>query len=86
MQLTARQTQVLEFVRSYIEDHDYGPSERELAAFLEVSREGARRHLEALEVKGQIQRTPGIARSVRVCHPMADNVPATWALPNGNLD
>ena len=65
MNLTDRQTQVVETVRSFTEEYGYAPSVRELAGMLGISTAGAQHHLDALMVKGAIKRTPGIARSLR---------------------
>jgi len=70
MQITNRQTQVVETVRAFVEEHEYGPSLRELAKRLDITPVGAQHHLDVLEAKGLIQRTRGVARSVRVCRPM----------------
>ena len=71
MSLTARQTQCLVIVRSYIDTHGYGPSERELAESMGISQHSVRRHLEGLQRQGLIERIPAQARSIRVCQPMA---------------
>lgn len=65
MCLTARQTAVVEFVRSFAESHGYAPTVREIAAAFDISTHGAESHLDALERKGAIQRTPRVARSIR---------------------
>lgn len=69
--LTARQAQTLEYVRSYAEEHGYSPSLREVAKELGITPNGAQEKLKALEAKGAIARTPGVARSLRICKPMA---------------
>lgn len=68
--LTTRQTEVLNFVRSYVQEHEYSPSVRDVAEHFGMVPSGAKGHLDALEGKGAIVRTPGIARSIRVCPPM----------------
>ncbi len=70
MKITTRQTQVVDTVRTFVEEHEYGPSVRELAQRLGITPMGAQHHLDALETKGLIQRTRGVARSVRLCPPM----------------
>ncbi len=53
--LTARQTQVLDFIRSFIEKHAYPPTMREIAANFQISPKGAHDHVKALERKGKIR-------------------------------
>lgn len=69
--LTDRQVQAVEFVRTFSEERGYGPSIRDVAEHLGVGEATARGHLNALSRKGAIERTPGVARSIRVCPPMA---------------
>ncbi len=69
--LTARQAQAVEFVRTFSEENGYGPSIRDVAKHLGVGEATARGHLAALDRKGATQRTLGVARSIRVCPPMA---------------
>ena len=68
--LTARQIEVLDFVRSYAQGRGYSPSVRDVAEHFGTVPSGAKGHLDALERKGAITRTPGIARSIRICPPM----------------
>jgi len=70
MKLTDRQAQTAQIVREYIQAHEYGPSVREVANGLGVTPNGAEGHLKALEAKGLIRRTSGVARSIRLCPPM----------------
>jgi repressor LexA len=51
--LTARQTQVLEFIRSHLKDRGYGPTIRDIGAALNItSPNGVVCHLKALRKKG----------------------------------
>jgi len=55
--LTPRQRQVLEFIISHIDNNGYAPSQREIAAHLQVSGTlPVAKHLQALERKGCIKR------------------------------
>jgi len=57
VEITRRQQQVLDFIRTHLEEHGYPPTLREIAAHLGVSGTlGVSKHLEALERKGQLQR------------------------------
>jgi repressor LexA len=65
-QLTERQREVLEFIARTIEERGYPPSLREICEEMGISStRGALRHLQALERKGYISRTPG-ARALRL--------------------
>ena len=63
--LTARQQEVLDFIRRQQRKTGFPPSSREIQAhFGFLSQTAAMNHLRALEKKGVIVRTPGKARSV----------------------
>jgi repressor LexA len=63
-ELTARQQEVLDFIRRQLELTGFSPSSREIQAhFGFQSQTAAMNHLRALERKGVIDRTPGKARS-----------------------
>lgn len=87
--LTARQRQVLEFIASYQDNNGYPPSQREIAAHLQISGTlPVGKHLTALEKKGYLKRdavnrgialtTPG-SRSVSL--PIAGTVRAGHLTP-----
>ena len=63
-ELTARQQEVLEFIRQQQQQTGFPPSSREIQAYFGFhSQTAAMNHLRALERKGVINRTPGKARS-----------------------
>jgi repressor LexA len=63
-ELTARQQEVLDFIRRQQEQTGCPPSSREIQAYFGFqSQTAAMNHLRALERKGVINRTPGKARS-----------------------
>jgi len=65
--LTPRQAEILEAIRSHVEEHGRPPSHPELARTLRLaSTNGVFKHLEALEKKGAIERAPGLARGIRL--------------------
>jgi repressor LexA len=67
MPLTPRQAEILEAIRSHIEEHHRPPSQPELARALGLaSTNGVFKHLAALEKKGAIALSPGIARGIRL--------------------
>lgn len=56
-ELTPRQQQVLEFITAHIDNNGYPPSQREIAAYLQVSGTlPVAKHLIALEKKGYLKR------------------------------
>ncbi len=68
---TPRQVEILAFIEGFTAEHSYAPSVREIAAEFGFTPNGAQSHLNALELRGAIQRTRGVARSIRICKPMA---------------
>ena len=68
--LTARQAEILEAIRSHVGEHGRPPSQPELARTLGLaSTNGIFKHLSALEKKGAIERSPGLARGIRLKEP-----------------
>ena len=64
--LTVRQREVLDFINSYIEQHRYPPSIRELAEHFSISIRGGYDHLKALRKKGYVRSSEGRSRSLEV--------------------
>ncbi len=63
-ELTARQQEVLDFIRQQQQQTGFPPSSREIQMYFGFqSQTAAMNHLRALERKGVIKRTPGKARS-----------------------
>lgn len=67
--LTARQTEVLDFIRDFIAQYGYSPSMRDIAEGIGFALKGAQDHVTALERKGAIERDKGVARSIRIASP-----------------
>jgi repressor LexA len=66
-QLTDRQREIYEFIRSKIESRGYGPTVREIGdAFAIKSPNGVMCHLKALEKKGLISRVANRARAIQL--------------------
>jgi len=64
--ITARQKEVLDFIREHIAAQGYPPSQREIADHFQISGLlGVQRHLLALEKKGYVRRGKG-ARAIEV--------------------
>ena len=53
--LTARQKEVLDFISSYIDEHAYPPTIREIAEHFSISVKGAYDHVKALEKKAYLR-------------------------------
>jgi repressor LexA len=65
--LTARQAQVLDLVREFIEDSGMPPTRAEIASVLGFrSANAAEEHLRALARKGVIELLPGASRGIRL--------------------
>lgn len=64
--LTARQHEVLEWIRSHIEGHSYSPTVREAADAFGCTPNGIVCHLRALRAKGRITWSAGQTRSIRI--------------------
>lgn len=66
-QLTDRQREIYEFIRTKIENRGYGPTVREIGeAFQIKSPNGVMCHLKALEKKGLIKREEHAARAIQL--------------------
>ena len=80
LQLTARQRQVLDWIRSFIEANGMPPTRAEIAAGLGFSTpSSAEDHLRALAKKGVLQIVPGASRGLRLKH--IPGAPVQGALP-----
>ncbi|HZJ87985.1 MAG TPA: transcriptional repressor LexA [Sphaerochaeta sp.] len=64
--LTKRQTEVAEFISSYIQQHNYAPAVRDIANHFNFSVKAAHDHLKALETKQVIRTTGGVSRSIEI--------------------
>jgi repressor LexA len=80
--LTKRQASILAFLKSYLQDKGYPPTVREIAAHFHISSpRGAKKHLDALESKGYIQKRPGSPRAIELRDgPQATTNPASGGL------
>ena len=83
IKLTARQTEVLDFIRSYIEETGYPPTRADIAQELGFrSANASEEHLKALARKGAIEIIPGTSRGIK----LADNngLPIVGRVAAGN--
>ena len=70
--LTQRQQEILDFIESFIEDHAYGPSLREIADHFGFSSvNGAVGHVRALETKGFIVKPSNKMRAIELAEEYA---------------
>src|SRR6266850_1282360 len=77
-QLTERQREIYEFIRSKIEGRGYGPTVREIGDGFKIkSPNGVMCHLKALEKKGLILREGRSARAIQ----LVDHRPPAQGLP-----
>lgn len=66
-ELTARQAEILQAIRAHIAEHRRPPSRPELARIMGLaSTNGVAKHLIALEKKGVLELSPGLARGIRL--------------------
>ena len=64
--LTARQRQILEFIRDYARRNGFSPSVRDIGQRFSVNPATVHDHLKALERKGAIKKQPNLSRSLIV--------------------
>jgi repressor LexA len=82
-ELTARQTEVLNLIRRYIEETGYPPTRADIAAELGFkSANAAEEHLKALARKGAIEMIAGTSRGIRL--PEAAGIPVVGQVAAGN--
>lgn len=65
---------ILHFVREFLQEHHFSPSQSEIAAGCHLSRSTVAHYLDWLEAKGQIKRRPGKARSITLPNANSANV------------
>ncbi len=64
--LTKRQSEVLGFIKAFIESHKYPPTIREIAQNFEISVKGAYDHVKALEKKDAISCDTNRSRAIEI--------------------
>lgn len=65
-ELTDRQADVLAYIKKYIARFGYPPSIRAIGDRFDMNVNGVAGHLRALQAKGYIKRTAGLARAMIV--------------------
>ena len=83
--LTARQTEVLEFIKSYIEETGYPPTRADIAKKLGFkSANASEEHLKALARKGAIEMIPGTSRGIKLPERENEGLPIIGRVAAGN--
>jgi len=70
---TSRQTEVLDFLKSFLSGHKYPPTIREVAGHFGISVKGAYDHVKALEKKGLIACDNNRSRAIEIIETPADS-------------
>ncbi len=87
-ELTTRQRDVFEFIRSKITGRGYGPTVREIGDNFRISSpNGVMCHLKALEKKGLITREPNMSRAIELtdAYKEEEGMPLVGQIAAGNL-
>jgi len=66
MNLTPRQLEIVKFIRQYQADHGLSPTMQEIADHMGVSRPTVFEHIEALQARGALKRTPTLSRTLKL--------------------
>ena len=67
MTLSDRQVRILEFIESYLEEHNYPPTIREIGKAVGISSTSVVKYnLERLQDKGKIKRSEEVSRGLRL--------------------
>src|SRR5712691_7746918 len=80
-ELTARQTEVLNFIRTFTGRHGVPPTVREIGGRFKVTPRAAFDHLRALERKGALQRRASIGRTSRALTITGSSPPSYRSVP-----
>src|SRR6056297_2966454 len=82
MKLTARQSQVLDIIRRYVDETGYPPTRADIARELGFrSANAAEERLRALARKGAIEMVPGTSRGIRL--PEGSGLPIVGSVAAG---
>ncbi len=66
MELTARQKEIFNFLKTFIKEKGYPPSIREIGKYFKIYPRAVFDHLKALERKGYLKRKDSISRGIEV--------------------
>jgi len=64
--MTPKQKKVLDFIKKFLKDNGYGPSQSEVAKANGVNQSTARTHINQLIERGFLEKQPGKSRSLSV--------------------
>lgn len=78
---TRRQTEVLDFIKSFLSGHKYPPTIREVAAHFGISVKGAYDHVKALEKKGLIACDNNRSRAIEIIEESSDSESSQRQVP-----
>jgi len=67
--LTARQSEVLNFITDFIGKNGFSPTSREIADHFSVCQTRGAAYILALELKGYISHQPGKMRTIKILKP-----------------
>lgn len=62
--LTDRQAEILAFIQDYWNENGFSPALRDIGIMFGITFRSVQDHLKAIQKKGYIRKTPGIARSI----------------------
>ena len=83
--LTTRQTEVLDFIKSYIDEIGYPPTRADIAKELGFkSANASEEHLKALARKGAIEMIPGTSRGIKLPDSENEGLPIIGRVAAGN--
>ena len=83
--LTARQGEVLEFIKNYIDETGYPPTRADIAKELGFkSANASEEHLKALARKGAIEMIPGTSRGIKLPESEHEGLPIIGRVAAGN--
>lgn len=72
-EITARQQQVLDFIKGFTKENSYPPTVREISEHFGISLRAVQDHIIALQKKGQLSQSQKRSRSIRVISDMNEN-------------
>lgn len=64
--LTQRQSQILDFIRSFIDEHTYPPTIRQIGSHFSITPKGAHDHIKALARKGHLRFGANASRTIEI--------------------
>ena len=79
--LTKRQEETLDYIKQYVDEHNYPPTIREMAASFNISVKGAYDHIKALEKKGRIKCDGNRSRTIEILDRKEVPQPETVQIP-----